>query len=109
MFWILRKPYALRMIHLIFLYSSLKAAILLWPPHHTNGIGIVVHNDSDILVPFLVAGFINADVHKTPKSAGTLCLNSIERAVYTVADRYYRDLKIEGHSNVGGKPLTFFM
>jgi hypothetical protein len=42
-----------------------------------NRVGVVVDNDRDVLVSFLVAGFVNADVYKIIKALGTLRLNDI--------------------------------
>ena len=58
------------------------------------GIGIVVDDDRDVLVPLLVAGLVNSNVDKTIKASGTFRLEVIEAPRYAFPDGFLVDAHI---------------
>lgn len=64
-------------------------------------VGVVVDNDRDVLVAFLIAGLVNADVYKAVKPAGTFGFNVIEGAVDAPADGFPVDTHVLGDSASG--------
>ena len=50
-----------------------------------NGVGIVVQNDGDVLVPLLVAGLVNAYAYKTVQPTASVRFDFVECTGYAVA------------------------
>ena len=59
-----------------------------------NGICIVVNDNRNVLVTFLIAGLINANVYKVIKSSGALRFNVIQSSVYTTPNCFPVDAHI---------------
>ena len=66
-----------------------------------NGIGIVVDDDSDILVSFLIAGLVDADIHKVIEPSGTLRFDLVERPADTAPDSLSVDAHVLRDSTAG--------
>ena len=50
------------------------------------GARVVVDDDGNVLVPFLVAGFVYADIHEAVKPFGAIRFDDVQRAVDASAD-----------------------
>ena len=61
-------------------------------------VGIVIDDNSDVLMAFPVAGLVNADVNKVIKASGTLRLNHVQRPMDTTADGLPVDSHVLGYS-----------
>lgn len=66
-----------------------------------HGVGIVVDNDCDVLVSFLVAGFIDVDVHEPVKTSGSFRFKVIKGSGDTLSDRFPVNAHVVGESTSG--------
>ena len=57
---------------------------------------VMVDDDRDVLVAFLIAGLVNADIHKPVQSAGAFRLNHVQSAVDASAGRFPIDAHVLG-------------
>ncbi len=46
-----------------------------------NGIGVVVDDDCDVLMAFLIAGFVNADIYKSVQPSGAFRFDIVQGTV----------------------------
>ena len=74
-------------------------AVPLRRPH--DRVCIVVDDDRDVLVTFLIAGLVDADIHEIVKPSGTLRLNVVQCPVHAPSDRFPVDAHILGYGASG--------
>ena len=54
--------------------------------HPDNGIGVVVNDDGDVLMPLVVAGFIDTDADKAIQPSGTFRFKVMQTSGDTTSD-----------------------